>query len=379
VIRALFVTKHLRVGGAQRNWTILLPTLAERGFATRLITLEDEGEFFEEVRARGVPAACAGMRTRLDLRAARQVFDLGGWRPHVVVSHDERSHLLGRALARRAGAAHVASDHGGPGFRLKAHRELILRLVAPGFAAAVTMSEQRVPDLVHRGFRRERIHVVANGVDAAALRPARPREAVRAALGLSNQAFVALLPAVLRPEKRADRFVRAVSRASTVDPRVRGLVIGYGPDESPVRRRAAEAGDAVEVLGHRSDVADLIGAADVVCLTSDLEGGPYAALEAMALGKPVAAMRAGALDEVVVDGETGLLVPPADEERLADALVALARNPGRAGALGAAGRDRQRAYFDAARMSDAYAGLLRTVSAARSSTSARAGTATATE
>ncbi|MDQ6751710.1 MAG: glycosyltransferase [Actinomycetota bacterium] len=379
MIRALFLTKHLRVGGAQRNWTILLPALAERGFATRLVTLEDEGEFFEEVRARGVPVTCEGMRGRLDLRAARQVLGLAASRPEVIVTHDERSHLLGRALAWRAGAAHVASDHGGPGFALKAHRELLLRLVAPGFATTVTMSEQRVPDLLRRGFRRERIHVVANGVDAAALRPSHSREAVRAALKVPDEAFVALLPAVLRPEKRADRFVRAVSRASAVDPRVRGLVVGYGPDEDRVRRLAAEVGGAVAVLGHRRDIADFMAASDVVCLTSDVEGGPYAALEAMALGKPVAAMRAGALDEVVVDGKTGLLVPPADEERLADALITLARDPPRAAALGAAGRERQRAHFDAIRMSDAYAALLRTVVTARWSTSTRAGTATATE
>jgi glycosyltransferase involved in cell wall biosynthesis len=202
---------------------------------------------------------------------------------------------------------------------------------------------------------------------------------VRAELGLPREAFVALLLAVLRPEKRVDRFVRAVSSASGVDPRIRGLVAGYGPEESQIRRLAAEAGGAVGVLGHRRDVADLIDSADVVCLTSDLEGGPYAAFEAMALGRPVAAMRAGALDEVVVDGETGLLVPPADEERFTDVLVALARDPERAGALGAAARHRQAACFEAGQMCDSYAALLRAVAAARLSTRTRARSAPATK
>jgi glycosyltransferase involved in cell wall biosynthesis len=378
VIRALFITKHLRVGGAQRNWTILLPALAKRGFAARLVTLEEEGEFFAELRRAGVPTICAGMRTRLDLRALRKAFDLRGWRPQVVVTHDERSHLVGRALALRHGAPHVASDHGAPGFRLKTHRELILRLAAPGFTATVTMSGRRVPDLVRRGFPRDRIYVIANGVEPAALRPSHSREATRSDLALPKEAFVALFLAVLRPEKRADRFVRAVSQASRVDSRIRGLVVGYGPDESRVRRLAVDSRGAVRVLGHRSDVADLIDAANVVCLTSDLEGGPYAAIEAMALGKPVIAMRVGALDEIVLHGQTGLLVA-GPEARLADALVDLARDPARSAVLGTAGRDRQRAHFDARRMSDAYAALLRTVVAARSSTLAMAGTATATE
>jgi glycosyltransferase involved in cell wall biosynthesis len=81
----------------------------------------------------------------------------------------------------------------------------------------------------------------------------------------------------------------------------------------------------------------------------------------MALGLPVVAMRAGALDEVVVDGETGLLVPAGDEGRLSDALVSLARDPERAVALGAAGRHRQKTSFAAGPMCDRYAELLRAV------------------
>jgi glycosyltransferase involved in cell wall biosynthesis len=361
MIRALFVTKHLRVGGAQRNWTILLPALAERGFEPRLITLEDEGALFEELRARGLSVTCAHMSGRLDMLAIRRTFDLGRWPPDVVVTHDERSHLVGRWVARRGGAAHVAADHGGPGFRLKPHRELILRLAAPGFAAAVTMSERRVPDLLSRRFRRDRVHVVANGLDAGTLRPSRSRRAMRAELGLPAGAFVALLLAVLRPEKRPDRFVRAVARARAGEPRIRGIIAGYGPEEGRIRELAAAEDGTVAVLGHRNDVAELIESADVLCLTSDIEGAPYSAFEAMALGRPVVAMRAGALDEVVVDGQTGLLVAPADETAMTDALIGLARDPGRACRLGAAARERQARCFDADRMCDGYAEILRAV------------------
>ena len=368
-MRVLFVTKHLRVGGAQRNWTILLPALARRGFTVRLLTLEDEGEFFDELRGRGIAVACVRMRGRLDLGAGRRAVGTASWGPAVVASHDERSHVVARAIARRAGAAHVAVDHGGPGFRLELHREALLRLVAPGFDAAVTMSERRVPDLLARRFPRDRIHVIPNGVDPAALGTARSPEEVRAGLGIRRDAFVALLLAVLRPEKRAERFVSAVARARELEPRIHGLVAGYGPEESRIRRLAAEAGPAIDVLGHRSDVADLVAAADVVCLTSDTEGGPYAAIEAMALGRPVLATRVGAIDEVVVDGQTGLLVPPEDETGLACALVRLAREPERGRSLGAAGRTRQRALFDAERMGDAYAELLRTVADAQPRTS----------
>ena len=179
--RVLFVTKHLRVGGAQRNWTILIPALAERGFSPRLMTLEDEGELFDALRARGLRVRCAGMRRRLDVRALRDALDLDGWQPDVVVSHDERSHVVGRWLARRAGAAHVAADHGGPGFRLKPHRELMLRLTAPGFAATVTMSERRVLDLLGRRLRLSGFTSCPTASMPGALVPScRVRDAIRA-------------------------------------------------------------------------------------------------------------------------------------------------------------------------------------------------------
>ena len=370
-MRALFVTKHLRVGGAQRLWAILVPGLRERGIDARVLTLEDEGEFYDELDRRGVPVACARMRGRLDLRA---LGTLRAGRPDVVVTHDERSHFLG-ALLR---VPQVLCDYGSPGFPWKPHRALVLRLVGPRVAAAVTVSATRNPDLAARGVPAERIRVIPNGVDGSAFRPARTRAEVRAELGLEEDAFVALLPVVLRPEKHAPRFVRAVARAATLDRSVRGLVAGYGPEEAEVRALAEQLGGAVSVLGHRDDMPDLVEAVDAVCLTSDLEAVPYALLEAMALARPVVAMRAGALAELVEDGVTGRLVPAADIDAFAAALTELARDPVHARALGAAGQARQREGFDAAGMCDAYADLLRAL-AARSSTAARAGAATPTE
>ena len=376
MIRALFITKHLRVGGAQRGWALLLPDLEELGVQPRVVTLEDRGEFFEQIAAAGVPASCAGMRGRLDLPSLLRAFHVKRWRPEVIVSHDERSHVAARSLARGLAVPLVASDHGGPGGRLKPHRELILRASARGFAATVTMSERRVADLVRRGFPRERVHVIANGVDGKTMRPARPRAALRAELGLGEHDFVALLPAVLRPEKRADRFVQAVSLAAKADVSIRGLVAGYGPEEGDIRRLARTHGGAVKILGHRHDIVELIAASDAICLTSEVEGAPFAALEAMALGKPVLAMRAGSIDEVVEEGKTGVLVRPGDVDGLADELVSLSRDRPRAQALGAAGQLRQRCHFDAARMRAAHARLFGELVAARRNRTANVPAAT---
>jgi glycosyltransferase involved in cell wall biosynthesis len=375
-VNVLFLTKHLRVGGAQRLWAILVEGLRDRGIDARVLTLEDEGEFFAQLAAARVPVACAWMRGRFDLPRLRHALHAGG-RPDVVVTHDERSHLAGAWLARRTGAAHVLCDYGSPGFPWKAHRAAVLRVVGPRVAAAVTVAGARNADLAARGVPAGRFHVIPCGVDAARFVPERPREEVRAELGVPPDGFLALLPAVLRPEKQPARFVAAIARANAAEPRVRGVLAGYGPLEAELRAQAATI-PAVELLGHRDDMASLVAAADAVCLTSDLEAVPYALLEGMALARPVVAMRAGALAEVVEDGRSGLLVPAGDVEAFAEALVGLARDPARAAALGAAGRERQRARFDAAVMCESYVRLFETLTA-RSSASTTSGAATSTE
>lgn len=149
-----------------------------------------------------------------------------------------------------------------------------------------------------------------------------------------------------------------MAEAARREPRLRGLVAGDGPEHARVAARAAASGGAVRVLGHRSDVGDLIRAADAVCLSSAAEAAPFSALEAMALGCPVVATAVGGIDEVVVSGVTGLLVPPDDPGALAAALVRLASEDGLAAALGSAGQARQRERFTAAAMCDSYAAIL---------------------
>lgn len=358
-MRLLFLCSHLRVGGAQRQWSILVPELARRGFEPLVVALEAEGEFFHEVRAAGVRAVCARMRRRSDLAGLRRALRSASFRPDVVVSQGVGAQVVGEVVSGRARAAHVAVDHRGPGFRFALHREAVLRAVAPRIDRVVAVTVRQIPQLLARRYRRDRIRVIANGVDAARLLPTTPRPALRERLGLRDDDFAALLLSVLRPEKRADRFVAAVVGARKREPRVRGLVAGTGPELARVHRLAAGSEGAVRVLGHRGDVGDLLVAADALCLTSDAEAAPMSALEAMAAGRPVISTRVGGVDELVTDGETGLLVAPGDEDALAAALVELARDPERARELGRRGRERQQAEYRADVMADGYAAMLR--------------------
>lgn len=277
----------------------------------------------------------------------------------LVVSQSFGGQVAAHAIARRAGAPHVTTEHHGRGLPRRGHERAVLRLLAPHVTAAVAVSPAQVPDLVAVGYRRQAIRVIPNGI--AGLAVAKAREDVRCELGLRDDAFVAVLAATLRPEKRADVFVDAVVRASTEDGRIVGLVAGDGPELPRTEDLARATGGAVRVLGHRTDLVDVLGAADALCLSSDAEALPMVILEAMALGKPVVSTDVGGIRDAVEDEETGLLVGPGDVGTIANALLRLAGDPDLAARLGARGKAIQGARFDDRRMIDDYARLFESV------------------
>ena len=364
-MRVLFVTSHLRVGGAQRQWSILVPELARAGCEVSVLALEAEGDFYDELASQGIPVCCTRMRRRSDVGGGvRVVLAARRVAPEVVVTQGVGAQVLGQLIAWRERAAHVATDHRGPGLPFAPHREVLLRAIAPHVDRVVAVTERQIPQLVRRRYRRDVIRVVPNGVSPTLVASGRAREEVRDELGLSGDAFVALLVAVLRPEKRPAVFVEAVARAAASNSRVCGLVVGSGPEAARVERLAAETRGVVRLLGQRADVGDLLEAADVVCLTSAAEAAPMSALEAMAAGRPVVSTDVGGMAELVLDGETGFLTPAGDVETFACRLAELAADPALGERLGAAGRRRQAERFTLDRMVDGYARVLREAVAA---------------
>ena len=355
-LRVLFLYSTLTVGGAERQLALLVPELQRRGIDPVVAALRHRGPHFEELRARGVPTVFVAMRSRFDLLGLARAYRLWRLRPDVVFTSSVDAQAIGQLIAYRARARHVTAEHGGAGIPRAFHRRSLVRLVAPRVDAVVAVSESQLPELLGLGFARDRIHVIPNGIPPPTA--SRTRDAVRAELGAEPGHVIALLIATLRPEKRADRFVAAVVAAHARESRLRGVVVGGGPELARVRRAAAAAPDVVHVLGERSDVPDLIEGADLVCLASAFEGLPLVVLEAMALGRPVVATAVGGIPEAVVDGSTGWLVPPGDDGAFADALAAAADAASRRAAMGEAARKHFRERYSLERMIDAYAVLL---------------------
>jgi glycosyltransferase involved in cell wall biosynthesis len=360
--RLLFVFPNLpKAGGAERQSALLIRGLRDLGHEVAVLTLKERGALLDELDREGIPAVCAAMRGRADWAGWARALAAAPLTPDVVVSRSVSAQVVGRVAARIRCVPHVTLERAGPGLPLRLHQVGLVRLVARSVDAVVAVSHSQIPVLVWRGFLEHRIRVIENGIVDPAARAGRDRQEMRRELGVDQDAFVALLVGHLRPEKRVQLFVRGVAAAQRRVPRIRGLVAGEGSARPQVEADARNV-DGVSLLGYRDDVADLVRAADIVCLSSDVEGMSVALLEAMAFGKPVVATRVGGNPEVVVDGETGFLVPPRDEAAFAAAITALAENGARAARMGEAGRARFLSHFTSARMVERYSMLFDAVS-----------------
>jgi glycosyltransferase involved in cell wall biosynthesis len=260
--RLLFMCSALHTGGAERQWSILIPGLAERGFSVQLLTLAGRGRFFDEIEAAGLPCESAGLKSRWDLRGIKRAFELTKLAPDVVMTQETNAQVLGHLITRRVKAAHVTVDHTPPGLPRSLHRRLLTRLIAKRAECAIAVSRSQLLELGALGFDRRRLRVIYNGLPT--LRPERSRAQTRASLGFNSRDFVAVVIAALRDQKRVGVFIEAVAAAHRADHRIKGLVAGGGPDLERLRILACSRGSSVNLLGERSDVADLITASDVV-------------------------------------------------------------------------------------------------------------------
>ena len=197
------------------------------------------------------------------------------------------------------------------------------------------------------GVNDDRLAMIYSGTDDEP--PACDPRAIRAEFGFVPDAPLVLFVGRLAEQKRVNDLLKAIDLLQHVQPDLRTLIVGEGPLREHLEEtaRAYDLDGRLRFLGHRDDVPRLMAAADVVVLPSAYEGLPNVVLEAMRFRKPVVATAAPGTTEVVVDGETGLLVPVGNVMLLARAIRDLVRDPARAARLGEAGRARVESLFRA--------------------------------
>lgn len=249
-------------------------------------------------------------------------------------THSSKAGILGRAAARLAGVRAVVHTVHGWSFndaqeawRRQAYVEAE-RAAARWTDRIVCVSRSDAASGLALGIGHPaQYRILRSGIDPALYRPAAgARQRVRAEIGAAEDDVVVGTIANFKPQKGPLDFVEAARLARLKNRRLRFVFVGDGELRPAVEHAIAQAGlqDAVHLLGWRDDVAELLAAMDLFVLTSLFEGLPRVVLQAMAAKVPVVATDTGGVAEVVVDGETGILVPPGRPARAAEAIATLA-------------------------------------------------------
>jgi glycosyltransferase involved in cell wall biosynthesis len=232
----------------------------------------------------------------------------------------------------------------------------------------VAVSEHLREEAVRAGiFRESKVTVIPNGLQFDHIPSTFDRDAKRRALGIAADCPVIGTVTRLEPQKANAVFLRAVALVMRRVPNLVTLIAGDGPERRELEELAVELGIAAQVrfLGWRDDAVELLGTLDLFCMSSRWEGCPMVLLEAMAMRRPVVATDIGGVREIVVNGETGLLIAPGNAEAFADAVLGLLAADGERERMGAAGRRRVEQHFNAESMLAAYARLYRDLVAGR--------------
>jgi len=371
-MRLLFVTGSLVHGGAERHTITLSNRLAERGHECHLAYVKNDPSQLERLRgAASVHCLEAGSyldRGALETLTAR-IRDLN---PSVVVAVNAYALLYARLALRRAGVAAPLVVTWHTTLLRNAKEWLQMLYYRPFFWSAdrlVFVCEAQRRYWVRRLVTGRANEVIYNGVDTDTwVYREVERVALRRVLGYSEGDFVVGMSAVLRAEKNPVQLVSAVAQLRAWGIPARALYIGDGPLRGAVEAAARRLGVAGEVTitGLQQDVRPLLAACDAVALCSTaVETFSLAALEALALGRPVVHSAVGGAAEMIRPGANGYLFRVNDDGALAERLALLA-DAERRSRMGAAARNSAAARFSEHSMIERYEKLFLELELARS-------------
>ena len=354
-MRVLHVHRIGGIGGSERHLLTLLPALAARGLDVRFLGLDDPSRapdpFYEEL---AVPyertAAARDVDATLALRVARAVRRA---RPDIVHTHLVHADVYG-ALHRRP---LVSTKHNDDPFRAGTFR-FVERALARRAARIVTITDALRRFQIERvGIPSDKLVTIHYGLDEPPRAwGANPPDDVAA------DARVLLAVCRLEYQKGLDVAIRALAAVRSRHPDIELVVLGEGPERPALESLAHDPGVKVHLLGRVPDVAAWLRRATLLVHPARWEGFGLAVLEAMVAGVPVVASRVSSLPELVVDGETGVLVDPQEPAALATGIERVLEAPE---PLGAAAQRRARERFSVTRMADATVALYESVTSRR--------------
>lgn len=329
LLKVALLTTSIMRGGAETQVFLIAKELSRRGHLVKVISMRDPEAYEEELAELNIELLSLGMRRgvpdpRAVARLARILADL---RPDVLHSHMVHANLLGRVVRLltpvpvQISTAHSIYEGG-------TWRNVAYRLTDSLASLTTNVCQAGVDRFVKVGATpRHKIRRVVNGLEVDAFeRTEEARQHIRQELLSDPNRFVWLAVGSLEAVKDYPLMLRSFRSLQERYPAATLWIVSGGPKEREIRQLSAGLGfteEQVRFLGIRKDVAQLMSAADAFVLTSRWEGLPMVLLEASIARLPVVATRVGGVDEVVMDGETGLLVEAGDHSGVTAAMVKL--------------------------------------------------------
>lgn len=199
------------------------------------------------------------------------------------------------------------------------------QLVMPGIDGAVGVSEATLQNVKTMYGLNIPATFIPNGIDTSPLNLTEPQAETRRTLGVPSDCQVVLFMGNLTRQKRPDRFLRVIKAVAERYSHLEAWFLGDGPMRESLVQEVENLGlqKIVRFWGYQTGIAPYIYASDLLLVTSDSDGIPAVILEAGYLGKPTVASNVGGISECVLDGQTGFLADPQDEEALTNAVLTL--------------------------------------------------------
>ena len=335
-LRILHVISGDLWAGAEAQAAALLARLAREPGVVVHAALMNHGELERRLQAAGVGVTVLDEKCLSPWRILRELRQLvRGFDPDVVHTHRFKENILGGLAARLEGKRpSLRTVHGAPEFELPWWRfdKRLLRqadeFVAEHWQHCSVAVSHDLMGLLRSSMPGLRVELIYNGLDREALAAVRSSAAADREAERHRVSFVGRLV----PVKRVDLFLEMASRLLDDDPSGWHFqVVGDGPLRAEVEQRVGSLGlgKRMEFLGFRTDADELVARSDVVVFTSDHEGTPMAALEALAMGVPVVARAVGGLVEMLEGVEACVLVDGDDPASLAAAVRQSVGDPSR--------------------------------------------------
>lgn len=358
MVRVLHLISSSNIGGSPKHTLLLCQELEKLGCST-LIVSPPTGSFESEIKRSGIPWEPVNLKSvcRTALYKELQAI-IAKHQINLIHTHELKADFIGMRIAKKTGLPLVTTIHNminkGPllGWKKTSYIRLT-RYMAHRQDKIIAVSEAvRNNTIEALKIPADKVVTIRNGTKIYEINPNLDILSIRQQLGLNPQVPVVACISRLIPEQKGHYYLLlAAKQVIQQKPEVQFLIVGDGTFRNTLVALTDQLKIQSNVLfiGWQNNINEILSSIDICAVPSLWDPLPRIVLEAMVAGKPVVGTNVDGIPEAVIDGETGILVPPADENNLTKAILGLVNDPEKAKQMGIAGRNRAIAEFSSER------------------------------